>query len=167
MRIFLTVITYVMSAFSLFGQGQKDLLAKWEMHHEQLCYFQIDSVSNEQSVLDVSQVDTGKYSINGYIFYKTKKLSATFPGGQDSLKTFIRNNLEFQPYNGVYPRVIIAFIINVKGDIIYPGILRGAESKYNQAALSLIKKMPQWIPANKDGAAVPTFNTLIIDFTIR
>lgn len=147
--------------------GQNNLFNKWLIQQDQIQYMSVNYLTNETIMYDIKRIDTIIYSINDFEFYKTKNYLATFPGGEDSLKLFIRNNLEYQPYNKVYPKIIIAFIVNVNGDIMYVGILRGAELSYNQAAINLINKMPKWFPAKINGEKISTFNTLTIDFTIK
>ncbi len=148
-------------------KGQKSSFEQWFITKEYMKY--IDKSLSNENVVFVNTLDqkTGLYSINDLQFYKTNDCIANFSGGKDSLQYYIKNNLQYQPYNNINPIIYLAFIVDKKGNLLYVGILRGAEENYNKAALDLVKNMPRWEPANYSGKSVASFNTLKIDFAIQ
>ncbi len=90
-----------------------------------------------------------------------------FPGGMDSLKMFIHNNLK-------YPRqlmdsrtggsVVIMFIVDKDGKIVDPVVMKGVNPDVNEEALRIIKMMPDWKPGTNGGMPVNKQYILPIDF---
>jgi protein TonB len=95
---------------------------------------------------------------------------ATFPGGNQNINSFIRENI-------VYPKeaieqeiqgsVMVSFVINAEGDIEDVKISKSAGSILDQAAISVIKKMPKWEPAMYQNKAVKTMYTLPVNFRLQ
>ncbi len=96
------------------------------------------------------------------------QVMATFPGGSDSLKSFLKQNLVFpkeallKGYQGV---VVLKFIVTNEGEICNPAIVNSVYSLIDFEALRLLKLMPNWNPAKNNGEAVNTFFNLPIKFS--
>ena len=92
-----------------------------------------------------------------------------YPGGMDSLKKYItdhieittRNNLKFS--TGI---VYTQFLIDEKGYLLNPKILRGLNSYFDSLSINAIKSMPRWIPAMLNGKPVGYIFNLPIKFEI-
>lgn len=70
---------------------------------------------------------------------------------------FVSSNLKY-PYariciSGV---VVISFVVEPDGKITSKKILKGLDEKVDKEALSMIDKMPLWIPGKCQGKSVPT-----------
>lgn len=81
---------------------------------------------------------------------------AQFPGGPDSLKSFIRKNLCYpsEELGCVEGSVIVRFIIEKNGAISDVKVIRSIEPLVDDEAVRVVRSMPKWIPAEKDGKAV-------------
>jgi protein TonB len=79
--------------------------------------------------------------------------SASFPGGIDSLKNFIRNNL-IQSTDRKTGRVFVAFVINKDGTTSNFEIARGLTKECDEKALEVMKKMPRWTPGTQRGVPI-------------
>ncbi len=79
-----------------------------------------------------------------------------FPGGVDSLHSFVRNNLiwpndgaDFQGY------VYVSVIVETDGNLTNKLILRGIYEFADKEALRIVGKMPKWNPGKCNGKIVP------------
>lgn len=79
--------------------------------------------------------------------------SASFPGGVDSLKHFIKKNL-IQPTEKKTGTVFVAFIINKDGTTGDFEVVRGLAKEHDEKALEVLRKMPKWIPGTQRGVAI-------------
>jgi hypothetical protein len=121
---------------------------------------------NGTELLSIKHIDSVNYTFADLHFCSRPDVKANFPGGNDSLKLFIRENLKHVAYNNIFPTVYVAFIVDKIGKILYIGIYRGADDSYNEVALDLIKKMPDWQPAQLKSKNVNSFVVLAVHFSV-
>lgn len=69
--------------------------------------------------------------------------SATFPGGVDSLRRFIKKNLVRPPANFKNGRVYVQFVVNKDGTTSDFTVVRGLTEECNDSALDVLRKMPK------------------------
>jgi TonB family protein len=90
-----------------------------------------------------------------------------FPGGDDSLQSFLKANLVY-PFdakvNRIQGRVYIGFMVDKTGNIINPKVLSSASKELDQEALRVVKLMPAWKPGTAGGSPVNVQYILPIDF---
>ena len=80
---------------------------------------------------------------------------AQFPGGRDSLKSFMKKNLILPPSSDCFEgSVIVRFIVEKDGSISDVKVIRSIEPLVDDEAVRVVRSMPKWIPAEKDGKAV-------------
>ena len=79
--------------------------------------------------------------------------SASFPGGSDSLKSFIKKNLT-RPTDNKTGSVFIAFIVEKDGTTGDFKVVRGLTKESDEKALEVLGNMPTWIPGTQDGIPV-------------
>ena len=80
---------------------------------------------------------------------------AQFPGGPDSLKYFIERNLCYPPsWAELQGSVYVQFIVEKDGSISDVKVIRSLEPPWDDEAVKVVRSMPKWIPAEKDGKAV-------------
>lgn len=69
-----------------------------------------------------------------------------FPGGWDSLYTFIRQNLQWPNVPEDWTdTVLVEFIVEVDGSITNPQVKVSQHPEFNEEAIRVIKLMPKWI----------------------
>lgn len=94
----------------------------------------------------------------------------TFPGGEEALEKFISANLSY-PENsksmGVEGVVNVQFVVNADGSIGSIKIVRMVDPDLEQEAIRIVKKMPAWIPADKDGQPVASTATVEVPFVLE
>tara|TARA_R110002020_G_scaffold405726_2_gene615757 strand:+ start:5421 stop:5810 length:390 start_codon:yes stop_codon:yes gene_type:complete len=94
------------------------------------------------------------------------ELLPTFPGGMDSVYTYInRNNQWYEKRTTVSGTVIAGFIVNEKGEISDIKILKKLYPTCDKEAVRLIENMPNWIPAKENGKTVSKRMVLPIRFS--
>lgn len=128
-----------------------------------LCYaepFVADSTKRVSSQLPNDSIALRKDSDSAVIredsVYRHVDKKALFPGGSDSLKSFIRKNLCYpsEEWGCVEGSVIVRFIVEKDGSISDVKVIRSIEPLVDDEAVRVVRSMPKWIPAEKDGKAV-------------
>ena len=124
-------------------------------------------ISYSEGNIGLAGVNDSLYKFGDMSLYYSGTIKANFAEGKKGLEHFISHNLDFPAYTGICSLVIVAFIVDVEGNITYPGIIRGYDDEHDNAALKLLDKMPEWIPAVVEGEIVNSLNILGVGFIIR
>lgn len=93
--------------------------------------------------------------------------SASFPGGKDSLQSFIRRALTYpdEAFQKVeQEQVLIRFTVEKTGEITNIHTHRSVSPVLNQEAIGVIQSMPRWVPAEQFGKPVATQLILPVNF---
>lgn len=91
-----------------------------------------------------------------------------FPGGIDSLLSFIRKNLKYPNTETNFTgKVIIRFIVTKDGKIKNPDIIKSLSPEADNEVLRLVMSMPDWTPAKRNGENVNVYYHLPITFKIK
>ena len=106
--------------------------------------------------------------------YETVDVEAEFPGGADSLRKYIIDNimmdsiLDFSDKE-MHNKVIVRFMVNKYGEIDQVAIDRAGDycPPCNIEALRLVRSMPKWTPAIENGQAVAMYFRLPIIFEVQ
>lgn len=69
--------------------------------------------------------------------------------------------------NGIQGQVILQFVVDKRGDIRNPTIVRGLGGGLNEEALRVVQNMPRWHPAILDGKNVKMLFTLPIRYKLQ
>ena len=77
-----------------------------------------------------------------------------FPGGPTGLKKYISENFKYPTGSATKGKIIVKFIVNKDGTVLFTEIKQGLTPVTNAAAIELIKKMPAWTPGYVDGEPV-------------
>ena len=136
-KIILVVLILVQAIMML---GQNKISSK-------NCIPQYDSVSNRM------------------IYYKTDPMP-NFPGGEDSLYSFIEKNYKFPPTTRELPSgtAYISFIIETDGNLSNKILVKGIDRIIDNELLRILEIMPKWIPGMCNGEAVPVKFNLPVKF---
>lgn len=88
----------------------------------------------------------------------------------ETLLRFIADNLRY-PAEAAERKlegtVVVSFVVDEKGQVGQEAVLRDLGSSCGEAALSVVRKMPRWHPAERAGQAVKTKLTLPIRFSLK
>jgi len=83
-----------------------------------------------------------------------------FSGSQGSLHRYLSNNLRYPATaveEGIEGKVIVEFIVCEDGSLCNERIVKSVGGGCDQEALRVIRAMPSWKPAMKDGKPVKTY----------
>ena len=99
-----------------------------------------------------------------------KNKSAEFPDGQAALLRYIYQNIHYPPEalkQRIHGRVIYSFIINEDGSVSDITLVQGVYIFLDEEVLRVIRSMPLWKPAMKDGKAVKTKYVMPVVFRLN
>ena len=92
---------------------------------------------------------------------------AQFYGGKKKLNMYFKENMKWkQGQFTVEGKVYISFIVSKNGNINQVKIIRSLCSTCDIEAIRLIKNMPNWIPAKKNGKYIQSEIILSVDFRL-
>jgi len=91
-----------------------------------------------------------------------------FPGGYDSLKSFVRQNLNWnQGKKNVVGRSFVEFIVNTDGSVTDVKIIKGLCHTCDKAAVEAVKRLPKFTPAtNRNGQSIKVKMVIPIQFDL-
>ena len=93
-----------------------------------------------------------------------------FPGGDMELMRFLSGNIKYPVVaqeNKIQGRVIVGFIVNSKGKVENPIVLRGVDPYLDKEALRVISLLPDWIPGKQNGVNVSVRYTMPVSFKVQ
>ena len=94
---------------------------------------------------------------------------ASFPGGSSACAEFISKNLHYPQIavdNGISGRIFVECIVNADGSLTDVKVAKGHDPYLNKEAVRLVKLMPKWNPAKKDGKPVRVKTVIPVDFKL-
>ena len=101
-------------------------------------------------------VQTVSYK-DGEPVYEVKAIDVApvYPGGNAALFAFLSRNIKY-PEKGKKGarRLVVRFIINDKGKVVDPEVLKGVDPLLDKEALRVINLMPDWEPGKQGGKNV-------------
>ena len=82
-----------------------------------------------------------------------------FPGGEEALKQYIKDNARFGDVFKEYQcdvagKIFVGFVVESDGSITNVRVLRGVEKHFDEEAVRVISSMPQWKPGMLKGEPV-------------
>ena len=106
--------------------------------------------------------------------YDIVEQDAEFPGGTDSLRRYIIDNIRMDSIigftdNDMYNKVFVRFVVNREGIVERATIDRASDycPPCNKEALRLVRSMPKWSPGLLNGQPVAMYFRLPIIFSIQ
>lgn len=92
-----------------------------------------------------------------------------YPGGKAALDNYLATNLKYPQSaidNGIEGIVDVAFLVKADGSIGAIKIVRMVDPDLESEAIRLVKGMPAWIPADKDGQPVDAQAQVEVNFVL-
>ena len=89
--------------------------------------------------------------------YQVVEQMPQFPGGQAAMMKFIADSLRYPSVvctGGVEGRIVVRFVVDCKGNIVNPLVVRSVDPLLDREAIRLVKLMPKWIPGRQNGKPV-------------
>src|SRR6218665_1062504 len=85
---------------------------------------------------------------------RTVDVQPSFPGSNNAFRQYLSRNLAYPATaveDGIEGRVVVEFVVCEDGRLCNERIVKGIGGGCDQEALRVIRKMPAWKPAMKDG----------------
>lgn len=120
-----------------------------------------------KGTIKVKKVDTAKSEIAVIEVLDSESLPS-FPGGNIEMQKYLSKNVQYPQYeleSGIQGSVCVSFVVTEDGSISDVKLLRGVPGGpgLDKEAIRIVKMMPKWIPAEKEGNPVNVrFNMPII-----
>jgi len=86
---------------------------------------------------------------------------------EEKLLEFVYGNFKYPPEVCAEGMIVIGFIIDKKGNVIEPKILRDISGGFGKEGLRVVASMPQWIPGKEFGKTVRIHYNLPIRIGLR
>ena len=102
--------------------------------------------------------------------FEVAEVMPVFPGGTQALLNTIAQQLKYPPKaidDQIEGRVVLQFIVDKQGKITDIQVLRGITPELNQAAIDVVRALPDWNPGMQDGEPVNVKYTLPIVFKLK
>ncbi len=121
-------------------------------------------------------------NLSGDTVYEVTDVEAQFPGGDEALRRYL--SVETEKYascfNHEHGVVRIKVIIEKDGTVSHPYVISDRNSvnlfssnkkagflDFQKAAVNIVKQMPKWTPAMKDGKKVRSFRSIWVIFRLK
>ncbi|MDE6721815.1 MAG: energy transducer TonB [Bacteroidaceae bacterium] len=121
----------------------------------------LKSNENQQTTDDENAVKNVVTSPTSY------EIRPRFPGGDKALFDFIKRNMHYPECakeKRIEGRVIVSFCVETDGSLTNINIAKSVDSRLNEEALLIVKKMPKWEPGQIKGEIVRMKCFLPIEF---
>jgi len=97
---------------------------------------------------------------------------AEYPGGLDRMAQYISRNFRYPTRaieEGIEGRIFVLFVIDKRGKVTKANIERGLPEcpECEEEALRIIRGMPKWKPARKNGRKVNCYFRLPLNFALE
>ena len=92
-----------------------------------------------------------------------------FPGGDEALKAFITENVNYPEEakkKGITGKVFVSFVIDKEGKVVMAKIAKGVDPSLDKEALRVVNSMPAWEPGKHKGELVKVKFTMPIQFAL-
>lgn len=95
---------------------------------------------------------------------QSKDKRASFPGGKEELVKWLKENLDYPEDAKRYGTVVVDFIVKKNGKLTDFHVHKGVNEILDIAAVEILRGMPKWEPAIKNGKAVDSKVQLPVKF---
>lgn len=89
--------------------------------------------------------------------FDVAEVQPEFPGGAAALMKWLSSNITYPAVaqeNGISGKVIVGFVVERDGSVSNVRVVRGVDSSLDKEAVSVVKRMPKWMPGKQNGAPV-------------
>ena len=126
-------------------------------------------VGDSDRILLIDKRTGHEFEAKGDIILRDPEVRAMFPGGVDSLKKFLVENVEYPPSirGDVTGLVLIEFVVEKDGSITSINVLRSLYQPLDEEAIRVVKAMPKWDPAQDEEQPCRSYYQLPISYCLR
>lgn len=109
-------------------------------------------------------------NIDGCAAVSASMEQPAFPGGESAMFRWINEHLRYPAIaqeNGVQGRVVVRATISETGEVEAAEVVRSVDPSLDKEAVRVVKAMPEWKPAVRDGVAVKSTYDIPLVFRLR
>jgi TonB family protein len=113
-------------------------------------------------------IETTKDSVDERDAYTYVDQMPEYPGGTNALLKYIQSKVKYPAnakQNGVEGKVLVQFIVDEKGNVVNPKIIKGIGYGCDEEALRVIKSLTRWKPGKQAGKPVKV--KIVIPFSFK
>ncbi len=118
----------------------------------------------------VTLPEVSSQGIDTTAYASTKLLQPEFPGGRDGRFGYLSKTVHYPDSafeSGIQGKVRVRFVVEKNGRITNVQVMQSDNAVLNAEALRVVKNMPRWKPARKDGEPVRVTFELPITFRLN
>lgn len=131
-----------------------------------LCYNIARNHEKEALALKEKQNVENTTSNNKKVVYRNAQTLPIFPGGQDSLRNFVKANIDY-PFgiDTINGRVKVEFVVDTTGKVVNCKVVESDLGKaFKNIAIKIAESLPSWTPGKVNGEKVNVIQNIIYDF---
>lgn len=121
------------------------------------------------SATETTTAPTDSLSLPTDSVFEVAEVMPEFPGGTQALFKFISGNLKY-PQNAIdgqiEGRVVLQFVVDKAGKVGNIRVVRSIDPALDQAAIDVVRALPDWKPGMQDGQPVNVRYTLPVSFKL-
>ena len=126
--------------------------------------------SRQRFVIQISRERVKLNSESEEKIYTEVEEMPKFPGGDKALLNFLASKVIYPrdaSFSKIQGKVVVAFIIDIEGNVTEPRILRSVHPSLDAEALRVVTNMPKWTPGKQDGKPVSVGLTIPVSFMLQ
>lgn len=121
------------------------------------------------SATETTTAPTDSLSLPTDSVFEVAEVMPEFPGGTQALFKFISGNLKY-PQNAIdgqiEGRVVLQFVVDKAGKVGNIRVVRSIDPALDQAAIDVVRALPDWKPGMQKGQPVNVRYTLPVSFKL-
>ena len=121
------------------------------------------------SATETTAAPADSTSLSSDSIFEVAEVMPEFPGGTQALFKFIGENLQY-PQNAIdgqiEGRVVVQFVVDKEGKVGNIQVVRSIDKMLDQAAIDVVRALPDWKPGMQDGQPVNVRYTLPVNFKL-
>jgi protein TonB len=125
------------------------------------------STGTDSAAQTATEGSAGAEAAAAPVVYHAAEVMPAFPGGSAAQMAFLRDKLKYPEEalsKGVSGKVLVQFVVDERGHLLDPKVVKGLGAGLDEEALRLVRIMPWWTPGLVAGKPVKVFYTLPIVF---
>lgn len=129
-----------------------------------------EKYTNDGKTAIIQQTVASDSTKSSKLFGAAIEEMASFPGGSAALMQYIAQNLRYPNIQGdcnIQGRVIVGFTVNEDGTLSDIKVMKSISPTFDEEAIRVVKSMPKWNPAKRNGKAVKTKYTVPVTFRLE
>lgn len=128
-----------------------------------------EQATTPDSATETTAAPADSTSLSSDSIFEVAEVMPEFPGGTQALFKFIGENLQY-PQNAIdgqiEGRVVVQFVVDKEGKVGSIQVVRSVDKMLDQAAIDVVRALPDWKPGMQDGQPVNVRYTLPVNFKL-